>query len=69
MADARRVDMEVARLAYSRNAGVMRGASGSASRMRALVLPGMMTRKIPPKNSHAASHASIARAVVSSKVG
>ena len=37
--------------------------------MIALVLSGIMTLKMPPKKSHAASHASIARAVVSSNVG
>src|SRR5712692_9221139 len=37
--------------------------------MIALVLSGIRTLKRPSKNSHAASHASIARAVVSSKVG
>ena len=55
--------------AYSRNASVIRGANGSAYVMIAVVLSGMRTLKIPPKKSHAASHASIARAVVSSNVG
>jgi len=43
--------------------GVIRGASGSGSMMIALVLSGMRTVNMPPKNSHAASQASIARAV------
>ena len=47
----------------------MRGASGSAVTTIAFVLSGIRTLKMPPKNSHAASHASMARAVVSSKVG
>ena len=37
--------------------------------MIALVLSGIRTVKTPPKKSQAASHASMARAVVSSKVG
>jgi hypothetical protein len=37
--------------------------------LMALVLSGISTRKMPPKNCQAASQASIARAVVSSKVG
>jgi hypothetical protein len=35
----------------------------------AFVLSGMIDSKTPPKNSHAASHASIPVAVVSSKTG
>jgi len=47
----------------------MRGISGSAVAMIADVLSGIRTLKTPPKNAHAASHASMARAVVSSNVG
>ena len=53
--------------AYSRKAGVMRGASGSAICTMVLVLSGMSTRKTPPKNSHAASQAAIAVRLVSWK--
>jgi len=44
-----RIDMKVGACAYSRNAGVMRGARGSASTMMALVLSGIRTLKTPPK--------------------
>ena len=47
----------------------MRGGSGSAVAMMAWVLSGIKILKTPPKKAHAASHASIARAVVSSNVG
>jgi len=53
--------------AYSRNAAVIRGASGSAVCTMLLVLSTTSTLKTPPKNSHAASHAAIAVRVVSSK--
>jgi hypothetical protein len=47
----------------------MSGASGSADWTMALVLSGMRTWKTPPKYSQAASQASMALFVVSSKQG
>jgi hypothetical protein len=69
MALARRIDVKVTRLHIFEKAGVMRGASGSAVATMAWVLSGIRTLKTPPKKAHAASHASMARAVVSSNVG
>jgi hypothetical protein len=55
--------------AYSRKATLMTGSRGSACCTMALVLSGNSTRKMPPKNSHAASHASLALSVVSRSIG
>ena len=55
--------------AYSRNASTRRGSRSSAVWTIALVLSGMRTWKMPPKNAQAASHASMAVAVVSRKTG
>jgi hypothetical protein len=51
--------------AYSRKARFSLGASGSAWSTIALVLSGMITLNTPPKNSQAASQASMAVSVVS----
>lgn len=55
--------------AYSRNVALSSRSSGSAFWTIAFVLSGSSTAKTPPKNVHAASHASIASAVVSRSHG
>jgi len=55
--------------AYSRKVALRSGSSGSAVCTIALVLSGIRIQNMPPENSQAASHASIAVAVVSWKQG
>lgn len=69
MSHARGVDVKVARLRVLEK----RGSDAWCERVGldddGRGVSGMMMLNTPPKNSHAASHSSMARAVVSSKVG
>jgi len=67
--DSGRVDEKATDLRVLEKGTVELGTEGSALSTIALVLSTIRTRKIPEKNSQAASQASMARSVVSWKAG